>query len=129
VGESSGVVYKLGDQVKIEVAKVDLEDRKIDFELVEQKSSAKPMSEREKLYANARRKASGKSGDKNKKSGSNTKKSKSGGSGKGSGSDKNKSNKASKKKKPGKKPSGKKHSNKNKSGKSSLPKGGKNRAR
>lgn len=129
VGESSGVVYKLGDQVKIEVAKVDLEDRKIDFELVEQKSSDKPMSEREKLYANARRKASGKSGDKNKRTGSNTKKSKSGGSGKGSGSDKNTSNKASKKKKPGKKPSGKKHSNKNKSGKSSSPKGGKNRAR
>ncbi len=62
VGEATGVSYGLGDQVRIEVSKVDLEDRKIDFELIESKSSKKikPMSEREKLYARAKSKVKGK---------------------------------------------------------------------
>jgi len=34
-GERSGMVYRLGDQVKIQVAAVNLVDRKIDFTLVE----------------------------------------------------------------------------------------------
>lgn len=34
VGKRSGVVYRLGDPVKVLVTRVDLDDRKIDFELV-----------------------------------------------------------------------------------------------
>lgn len=34
VGERSGVSYKLGDSVQVKVIKVDVDDRKIDFELV-----------------------------------------------------------------------------------------------
>lgn len=33
VGERSGIVYKLGDSVVVRVAKVDIDERKIDFEL------------------------------------------------------------------------------------------------
>jgi ribonuclease R len=33
VGERSGIIYKLGDSVKVRVAKVDVDERKIDFEL------------------------------------------------------------------------------------------------
>lgn len=35
VGERSGIVYKLGDTVKVKVARVDIPERKIDFELVD----------------------------------------------------------------------------------------------
>jgi ribonuclease R len=64
VGESSGVVFQLGDKVKIEVANVDLEDRKIDFELIEAigQSPRKVLSERERIYARAKRAKSGKQG-------------------------------------------------------------------
>jgi ribonuclease R len=57
VGESSGVVFQLGDKVKIEVANVDLEDRKIDFELIEFSSNkvTRKRSEREKLYLRAKK--------------------------------------------------------------------------
>lgn len=34
VGERSGIEYKLGGRVKVKVIKVDIDDRKIDFELV-----------------------------------------------------------------------------------------------
>ena len=34
-GERSGQVYRLGDSLRVRVARVDLDDRKIDFELVE----------------------------------------------------------------------------------------------
>ncbi|MFM8330262.1 MAG: S1 RNA-binding domain-containing protein, partial [Candidatus Methylumidiphilus sp.] len=33
-GERSGVVYRLGDAVRVIVARVDLDERKMDFELV-----------------------------------------------------------------------------------------------
>lgn len=36
VGERSGIIYKLGDLVKVKVAKVDIAARKIDFELLSQ---------------------------------------------------------------------------------------------
>ncbi|NVJ59958.1 MAG: ribonuclease R [Gammaproteobacteria bacterium] len=56
VGEKTGVAYSLGDQVVIEVSAVDLEDRKIDFELINSKQTQKvaPLSEREKLYGRAK---------------------------------------------------------------------------
>ncbi|WP_144393741.1 ribonuclease R [Pleionea sediminis] len=71
VGEASGVSYRLGDSVRIEVSSVDLEDRKIDFELISSKQSkkVKPLSEREKLYARAKQKVSGKGKDSKGKSG------------------------------------------------------------
>jgi ribonuclease R len=34
-GERSGTVYRLGDQVRVRVVRVSLDDRKIDFELAE----------------------------------------------------------------------------------------------
>ncbi|OUR89606.1 ribonuclease R [Gammaproteobacteria bacterium 42_54_T18] len=34
-GEKTGIIYGLGDSVSVRVAKVDLDDRKIDFELIE----------------------------------------------------------------------------------------------
>lgn len=64
VGEKSRVMYQLGDRLKISVASVDLEDRKIDFELVaaEDAKKARPLSEREKLYQKAKYKSQAKSG-------------------------------------------------------------------
>ena len=35
VGERSGITYKLGDSLKVKVVKVDIDERKIDFELVD----------------------------------------------------------------------------------------------
>ncbi|WP_037375339.1 ribonuclease R [Sedimenticola selenatireducens] len=49
-GERSGMVYRLGDQVKIQVAAVNLDDRKIDFTLVEA-VGAKAKSRRRKKAA------------------------------------------------------------------------------
>ena len=34
-GERSGQVYRLGDSLRVRVVRVDLDERKIDFELVE----------------------------------------------------------------------------------------------
>jgi ribonuclease R len=36
-GERSGMVYRLGDTVSVQVARVDLDERKIDFELITEK--------------------------------------------------------------------------------------------
>ena len=41
IGERTRQVFKLGDRLKVQVARVDLDDRKIDFELVEVLSSRK----------------------------------------------------------------------------------------
>lgn len=41
VGERTRKVFKLGDRLKVQVARVDLDDRKIDFELVEVLQRAK----------------------------------------------------------------------------------------
>ena len=40
-GERSGVVYRLGDTVRIKVARVDLDERKIDFELISSEKKKK----------------------------------------------------------------------------------------
>ncbi|MEE4246729.1 MAG: ribonuclease R [Kangiellaceae bacterium] len=88
IGELTGISYRLGDEVTIEVSSVDLEDRKIDFELVDNDKAKKhkPLSEREKLYAKARNKSSMK---KNQQKQSDAQRSKSGKpSSKGKSSDK-----------------------------------------
>jgi ribonuclease R len=41
IGERTGVIYSVSDQVKVKVASVNLDDRKIDFTMVEQISSQK----------------------------------------------------------------------------------------
>ena len=43
-GERTGIVYRLGDRIQVRVGRVDLDQRKIDFELIEstvQKTSKK----------------------------------------------------------------------------------------
>ena len=55
-GERTGVTYRLGDEMRVRVARVDLDDRKIDFELVEAKSSSRKRRAPHKADAN---KASG----------------------------------------------------------------------
>ncbi|WP_444997473.1 ribonuclease R [Aliikangiella sp. IMCC44359] len=61
VGERTRETFSIGDKVDIEVTKVDMEQRKIDFSLLNKKGEVKKpgrkKSEREKLYANARVKA------------------------------------------------------------------------
>jgi ribonuclease R len=50
VGERTGKAYRLADEVKVKVMRVSLDDRKIDFELVEPKSTvmSKPPSGKKK---------------------------------------------------------------------------------
>ena len=57
-GERTGIVYRLGDQIKIQVARVDLESRQIDFTLIDEtffkeKKTSKP---RKKAKKNGRHK-------------------------------------------------------------------------
>jgi ribonuclease R len=42
LGERSGVTYRLGDAVRVIVARVDLDERKMDFELIKQVKREKP---------------------------------------------------------------------------------------
>ncbi len=58
VGEHQREIFKIGHRVKVSVARVDLEDRKIDFELVERERTERDSSpakgkERQKLYGKA----------------------------------------------------------------------------
>jgi ribonuclease R len=47
VGERTGRVFRLGDKVKVRVVRVNLDERKIDFELAEQpKSSGSPAAKK-----------------------------------------------------------------------------------
>ncbi|MGF1772417.1 ribonuclease R [Vibrio wakamikoensis] len=62
IGESFGAIYRLGDAVKVKVLSVNLDDKKIDFELVETsrklrgkgKTAKKRMAEAEKKKAKAK---------------------------------------------------------------------------
>ncbi len=63
VGERTRTVYRLGDELRVKVVRVDLEDRKIDFELVKQVKAAKKKESVRSLLA------AGKLGADKKKSG------------------------------------------------------------
>jgi len=47
VGERTGITYKLGDKVEVRVAKVDVAERKIDFELIRSEKQKAKKSERD----------------------------------------------------------------------------------
>lgn len=46
LGERSGIRYRLGDSVRVKVTRVDLDEKKIDFELVKQERSARRTKKR-----------------------------------------------------------------------------------
>ena len=52
-GEKSGASYRLGDGVTVQVARVDLDDRKIDFELADDKPRPKQAPKRRPRQQNA----------------------------------------------------------------------------
>lgn len=61
IGERKGQSFRVGDRVKIKVSKVDLEQRNIDFELLEREKVKREEvkgSERRKLYGKAKRSGS-----------------------------------------------------------------------
>ena len=61
MGELTGRTYRLGDRLQVEVARVNMEDRKIDFDLVtdaNEKEASKTRRKGEKSRAAHRGKAS-----------------------------------------------------------------------
>ncbi|MGL4223891.1 MAG: ribonuclease R [Vibrio sp.] len=69
VGESFGAIYRLGDAVKVKVLAVNLDDRQIDFELVEtsrklrgQGKTAKKRAEEARAKAQGKKQAASKGG-------------------------------------------------------------------
>ncbi len=76
IGERSRQSFRVGDRCLIKVSRVDLEDKKIDFDLVKRESVKREEvkgSERRKLYAKAKRSGSISKGDTKGKYGKNTK--------------------------------------------------------
>lgn len=70
IGERKGQSFRVGDRVKIKVGKVDLEQRNIDFELLEREKVKREEvkgSERRKLYAKAKKSGSVSKKEKSKK--------------------------------------------------------------
>jgi len=67
-GEKTGIIYGLGDSVSVRVAKVDLDDRKIDFELIDggRKNRWAKNSDGDKPSGKRKKSAGKKSGSKNK---------------------------------------------------------------
>ncbi|MCF7985993.1 MAG: ribonuclease R [Methylovulum sp.] len=55
-GERTNTTYRLGDSVKIKVARVDLDEKKIDFDLIQKQSSVKPAKTASKPRKRARKK-------------------------------------------------------------------------
>ena len=75
VGEKSGRTYRLGDRLQVEVARVDMEERKIDFDLVYAGDESDIRSKRGKRGKSGTGKSTGKkSRDKHKKGKSGKKK-------------------------------------------------------
>jgi ribonuclease R len=65
-GERSGRSFQLGGKVRVQVARVDLDDRKIDLELIE---AAPPRKAKPKAKAKAKKPAAKKAGRGGKKGG------------------------------------------------------------
>jgi len=70
-GERSGGSYRLGGRVRVRVARVDLDDRKIDLEMIEEKKSRGRGGSRRAAQAEGKPAAARKGGD-NKKKGEQT---------------------------------------------------------
>lgn len=71
IGESFGAIYRLGDSVKVKVLSVNLDDRQIDFELIETSrklrgkgKTAKKRAAEAQQKAKAKKRAASKGGDK-----------------------------------------------------------------
>lgn len=62
MGESSGQIYRLGDQVKVKVLSVNLNDKQIDFELVgsQRAPRGKGKTAKQRLVEEAKKQARGK---------------------------------------------------------------------
>jgi len=73
MGERTGQVFRLGDELRVRVAKVELDDRKVDFELVEIKNKvkgkAKPVGDKPKPGDKGRGRDGKGRNDRNKRSG------------------------------------------------------------
>jgi len=63
-GERTGTVYRLGDRLRVQVAAVNLDDRKIDFVLAEPSGSQTDGSSRRKSAGRAKDKPAAPSGSK-----------------------------------------------------------------
>lgn len=61
VGEKSGRVYQLGDQVTVEVMRVDMDDRKIDFDIISSESAR--FVDKDKTKVNKKQNQRGKAKD------------------------------------------------------------------
>jgi ribonuclease R len=57
LGERTGKRYRLGDRVRVKVARVDMESTKIDFTLVEEKESGKPADKKKSSGKPSKKKA------------------------------------------------------------------------
>ena len=65
VGEKNGLMFGLGEEVTVRVAKVDLDDRKIDFELVEHQKQVRKKKTTRELLAEGKLGGDGSSGGRN----------------------------------------------------------------
>ncbi len=75
IGEHSRRVFRLGDELVVQVAAVNLEERKVDFELIESKTSKTKRLSKKELEKNSKDKKSNKKASKSKKEKSPRKKS------------------------------------------------------
>ncbi|MGZ8226253.1 MAG: S1 RNA-binding domain-containing protein, partial [Methylococcaceae bacterium] len=56
LGERTNTTFRLGDSVKVKVVRVDLDEKKIDFELVEKEGAVKKAKTLEKVKKKRKRK-------------------------------------------------------------------------
>jgi hypothetical protein len=56
LGERTGVKFRLGANVMVKVARVDLDDKKIDFELIQKKTNGSKAGKKEKSGGKKRKK-------------------------------------------------------------------------
>ena len=66
IGERTGITYRLGDAVKVKVGKVDVDDRKIDFELIGAPDSAPNKKQKKRTTPKSKSETKNKGKDKRK---------------------------------------------------------------